>query len=89
MVTAGEFADRVGRVAIAEAIGVGLTAVSNNVVKGSFPSSWYLALKELAEAQGIECPPALFRMKTGTISQNVVSAADYKAGSDQSGEAVA
>jgi hypothetical protein len=57
------FADAVGRASIAEAAGVGLTAVSNAVVRERFPASWFLISQRLAEAKGIECPPELFGMK--------------------------
>jgi len=57
------FADAIGRASIAEATGVGLTAVSNTVVRERFPASWYLVLQRLAEKKGIDCPPELFGMK--------------------------
>lgn len=57
------FADALGRASIAEATGVGLTAVSNAVVRERFPSSWFVASQRLAEAKGINCPPELFGMK--------------------------
>lgn len=60
---AQSLADALGRQTIADACGVGLTAVSNAVVRGRFPSSWFLAVQSLAAQSGLECPPALFRMK--------------------------
>lgn len=72
MTTASELADALGRKTIADALGVGLTAVSNAVVRGWFPSSWFLAVKSVADAAGQECPPALFKMRAHT-SQNVNS----------------
>lgn len=64
MMTASHIADTVGRKAIAKAAQVGETAVSNAVVRGKFPSSWYFVVAPLAASHGIECPPALFGMKT-------------------------
>lgn len=61
--TASDLADALGRKIIADALGVLPTAVSNAVVRGWFPSSWFLAVKSLAESRGVECPPELFKMK--------------------------
>lgn len=72
---AADLADRVGRREIADAVGVGLTAVSNAVVRGSFPSSWFFAVKSICDSKDIECPPALFSMKRAGHSQNVDGAA--------------
>jgi hypothetical protein len=65
MTKASELADTLGRRAIADAVGVGLTAVSNAVIRGAFPSSWYVACQTLAAEKHCECPPALFGMKAG------------------------
>lgn len=70
MITTAEIADRVGRKKIAEAVGVGLTAVSNAVVRGTFSSSWYYAVLSLCREAGIECPLHLFNMR-GDIPQGV------------------
>ena len=58
-----EFAEAVGRQKVAATVGVLPTAVSNAVVRGWFPSSWFLVCKDLAEQAGINCPPALFKMR--------------------------
>lgn len=63
MTTAIQLADAIGRKKIADAVGVLPTAVSNHVVRGVFPSSWFLAIQPLAIAAGQECPPALFKMR--------------------------
>ena len=76
MMTASEFANAWGRANIAEASGVGLTAVSNAVVREWFPSSWYLACKSLADKAGIGCPPELFKMKVADGSQYVEKSDD-------------
>lgn len=58
--TASAICDRIGRKTIADAIGVGLTQVSNAVSKGSFPARWYLVLRRLCDDAGISCPSGLF-----------------------------
>lgn len=63
MVTTLTLADALGRRKIAEAVGVGATAVSNAVVRGRFPASWFLIIKRLADEAGQECPPALFNLR--------------------------
>lgn len=62
MITASELADALGRKNIAEAVGVGPTAVSNAVVRESFPPAWYIAVSSLAVPLGVPCPPELFNM---------------------------
>lgn len=49
---------------MADALDVGATAVSNAVVRGWFPSSWFLVVNDLAGERGIPCPPDLFKMKS-------------------------
>jgi len=71
MTQASQLADALGRKAIADAAGVGLTAVSNAVVRGWFPSSWFLVCKALADGAGVECPPHLFKMRTSGVTPNV------------------
>ena len=63
-----DLADALGRKNIADAVGVGPSAVSNAVVRGSFPASWYLAMAGLAAKAGAECPPALFGMRAANSS---------------------
>lgn len=63
MLDSVQFADAVGRKKIAEALGVGATAVSNAVVRKRFPSSWFLACQRLANDAGVTCPPELFGMR--------------------------
>lgn len=62
MHTVSEIADAIGRRKIADTLNLGVTAVSNAVVRGTFPASWFLAIGELCEERGIECPPSLFNM---------------------------
>lgn len=78
MTPAEQFAAAVGRRNIADAAGVGLTAVSNAVVRGRFPSSWFLICQELAEKAGVACPPELFGMRVAEHTQNVDDAQDIQ-----------
>ncbi len=49
---------------MSEALGVGATAISNSVVSGKFPPSWFVVMQALCKDAGIECPPSLFGMKS-------------------------
>ena len=69
MMKAAHLADALGRKRMADAIGVGLTAVSNAVVRNTFPASWFIVCKSLAEESGIECPPDLFSFVDGRVTQ--------------------
>ena len=64
MTTSHDLADAIGRKKMADALRVLPTAVSNAVVRGWFPSSWFLVVKALADEVGQDCPPALFKLKT-------------------------
>lgn len=63
------FASTVTRSAMAARLGVGLTAISNGVVAGKFPASWFAVLKQLADEVGCECPLCLFAFVTPATSQ--------------------
>jgi len=73
MINAEKIADVLGRREMAGALGVGSTAISNAVVKGKFPSSWYIIVRDMCCGSGIDCPPRLFQMKS---TDGVLSAAD-------------
>jgi len=75
MITASNFADAIGRMKMAQVLGVGATAVSNAVVRGVFPASWLSACTILASESGQECPPELFGQKGLHNTPNVDSAA--------------
>lgn len=62
--TALELADALGRKEMAEALDVGASAVSNHVVMGVFPPSWYLVCNSLAAVKGVNCPLGLFAFKS-------------------------
>lgn len=64
--TTETLANALGRKVIANAVGVGLTAVSNGVVRGRFPASWYQGIKQECDRQGVQCPMDLFDFKTGS-----------------------
>ena len=66
MITAVDIVNAVGRKNLADALGVGLTAVSNNVVKGQFPASWFFIVSKMAIEAGLECPPAVIS-KSGRV----------------------
>ena len=63
MQSTSTLADAIGRKRMAASLGVGKQAVSNAVVRGSFPPSWFLVVRALAKGQGVDCPPQLFGMK--------------------------
>lgn len=71
MMTASELADAIGRKNIADAAKVGPTAVSNAVVRGWFPATWFIVVSNLADRAGVECPPDLFKMVPLDNTQNV------------------
>lgn len=60
--TAADLVQILGRKALIEALGVTTAAITNNIRKGSFPSHWYLTIKDLCMRSGIVCPDRLFRM---------------------------
>lgn len=63
MTQVSSICDKVGRPVVARRLGVGLTAVSNAVVAGVFPASWYAGVKSLCDERGIDCPMSAFNWK--------------------------
>jgi len=61
--TARELAAALGRDNMSRVLGVGKTAVSNAVVRGGFPATWYFRMEKLCAERGIACPPSLFGMR--------------------------
>lgn len=55
-----DICDLLGRKAIAEAVNVRTTAVSNAVAVNCFPSKWYLIIKAMCDARNHSCPSELF-----------------------------
>lgn len=78
MTTAEQVADALGRKAIADAAGVGVTAVSNAVVRNRFPATWFLAVTGLAKGAGQQCPPELFGMKPANYSPSSHPSAGFE-----------
>jgi hypothetical protein len=66
-----QFADAIGRKEIADAVGVGLTAVSNAVVRQAFPASWFSACQRLAIQKKVPFPADLFQQRGTGIPQDV------------------
>ena len=62
MMNVSQIADVIGRKEIADTVSVGPTAVSNAIARGAFPASWYLSIKVLCEARGVNCETAWFAM---------------------------
>lgn len=76
MMNAETLANILGRKAMADALTVTATAVSNAVKRGIFPASWFYTCKNMADAANVDCPPELFNMigphpKRGTKSEAV------------------
>ncbi len=53
-----------GAGSVAKRLGVGASAVSNNVVLGSFPASWFVPLFLMGLEQGVSVPVSLFRWRS-------------------------
>lgn len=60
MMTALEFADAIGRKKMADALGLGVTSISNAVVRGKFPPSWTDTSRAIADDMGVDFPENLF-----------------------------
>ena len=73
MMDSKALAKALGRKNIAAAVGFRPTAVSNAVVRGWFPATWFIAVSELAAKAGVECPPELFKMVIPGNTHNVDS----------------
>lgn len=58
--TALEFADAIGRKKMADTLELGVTSISNAVVRGKFPPSWTDTCRALALNEGVEFPENLF-----------------------------
>ena len=78
MITASELVDAIGRKKLGDAVGVGPTAISNAVVRGRLPATWFLICKSFAELANVDCPPELFGIKPLPFTQNVDETPDCK-----------
>lgn len=62
METVRDIVAALGQKAVAEALGVGRTAVGNAVSRGRFPAAWYSVITKMCEARGMAAAPDLFGM---------------------------
>lgn len=60
MTSVHDICDTIGRARLAKALGVTKGAITNGVANGTFPSRWYLVVKDMCAAKGVNCPDALF-----------------------------
>jgi sialic acid synthase SpsE len=70
MNTARKIINELGRASVGEAVGLGEKSISRAAVDGSFPASWYAALKKLCDQNGIECPVSAFNMRQSPKQNN-------------------
>jgi len=49
-----------GQRMVADALKINPSAVSMALKRGDMPSSWFIVMKGLADARGIDCPMCLF-----------------------------
>jgi len=66
------FLESVGRKALSDKLGVGLTALSNASVANKFSNSWYEVIKEISKKEGLEFPKHLFNMRGRSADQEQV-----------------
>lgn len=58
------FVDELGRPAVMEQLGLtSPSAITNAIRQEKLPAHWYVGMRELAEARGLECDPELFGFK--------------------------
>lgn len=70
-ITAETICDALGRRAIAEAIGVTRSAVSNYSAAGTFPAAWYLAIKAMCEERNLDCPEVIFNFIAPPVGDGI------------------
>lgn len=58
-----EVVDKIGRQALARALGIGVKAVGMAVLDGRFPAAWFDTVDRLAAAGGFAVPRDLFNFK--------------------------
>jgi len=68
--TASDVCDALGRKAMAENLGVGVTAISNASVQGMFSARWYVVIKRMCDEAGVECPSGLFSFIPSAMSKH-------------------
>lgn len=55
--------EAIGQDAIVSALGVSTHSVRHAKFAGSMPANWYVSVKDLCDAQGIDCPVSAFNFK--------------------------
>ena len=60
---AKQIIEALGADAVAEALGVTLSAVAEQRRQGKLPAAWYLKLRDLGAARGVSVPEGAFRWK--------------------------
>jgi|GEM_PF-3934971 len=63
MDTASKIVETLGRDALCTELGVGFKAVSKACTAGSFPSAWFVAMRDMGLEQGRVVPETMFRWK--------------------------
>lgn len=58
--------DKLGADAICSGLSVTNHSVRHARFTGAFPAAWYRQLKEMCEAEGIDCPLSAFNFKSPT-----------------------
>lgn len=61
--TVSKIVDGIGRQAMSDRLGVGLTAISNAVVARRFPAAWYAVVLDMCRKEGLDCPMDAFNWK--------------------------
>lgn len=57
-------AKALGQKPLADALGVGVTAVNNSLSRDHFPAAWYPVIRDLCTEKGVECPEEAFNFKS-------------------------
>ena len=61
---AKQIIEALGADAVAEALGVTLSAVAEQRRQGKLPAAWYVRLRDLGAARGVSVPEGAFRWKS-------------------------
>lgn len=78
MTDVGNICNRIGRIALAEGLGVSRASVTNAIAADCFPASWRDVVEELCEPHGVktDCPEfkRLFAMKPSKLHNGIAPA---------------
>ncbi|WP_412506191.1 hypothetical protein [Roseovarius sp. SYSU LYC5161] len=66
---AKDIAARIGQRRIAMALGIGVTAVNNAVVRGKFPAACLPVIRQICATEGITCHESAFNVRAATDGQ--------------------